>query len=98
MSFENLDASMLYVTTMGDNQAPARQLFTERCANFFPWLATRRLPMDKIHQPQGKKHIFFAPRNGRGERGGYGFLKKRLISWVNPRFFFAGTALGRFKK
>ena len=35
----------------------------------------------------------FAPRNGRGERGGYNLLKGRIKSWVNPRFFFAGTAL-----
>ncbi len=34
-----------------------------------------------------------APRKGRGERGGYDLLKGRLISWVNPRFFFTGTAL-----
>ncbi len=43
--------------------------------------------------PQGQKHNIFAPRIGRGERGGYDHLKRRLISWVNPRFFFAGTAL-----
>ncbi len=30
---------------------------------------------------------------GHGERGGYDLLKGRLISWGNPRFFFAGTAL-----
>jgi hypothetical protein len=42
---------------------------------------------------RGKKHNIIAPRNGRGERGGCDLLKARLISWVNPRFFFAGTAL-----
>ncbi len=37
--------------------------------------------------------LFFAPRDGRGERGGCDLLKGRLIKWVHPRFFFAGTAL-----
>ncbi len=27
------------------------------------------------------------------ERGGYDLLKGRLISWVNPRLFVAGTSL-----
>jgi hypothetical protein len=46
--------------------------------------------INKKHQPQGNK---IAPRNGCGERGGYDLLKGRLVSWVNPRFLFAGTAL-----
>ncbi len=33
------------------------------------------------------------PRYGSGERGGCDLLKGRLISWANPRFLFAGTAL-----
>ncbi len=35
----------------------------------------------------------FAPRDGRGERGGYGLLKERLISWVDPHFFFCAGLL-----
>ncbi len=35
VSFENIDASTFYVTTMGENQAPARQLFTECRAHIF---------------------------------------------------------------
>jgi hypothetical protein len=37
--------------------------------------------------------IKIAPRNRRGERKGYDLLEERMISLVNPRFFFAGTAL-----
>jgi hypothetical protein len=47
----------------------------------------------EISTARKETHFFIAPRNGRGERGGYGLLKGRMISWVNPRFFFAGTAL-----
>ena len=43
--------------------------------------------------PQGQKYKKNAPRNERGERGGYDILKRRLISWVNSYFFFAVTAL-----
>ncbi len=43
MGFENLDASTFYVTTMGENQAPARHLLTKcRAQNFLGW----RLPME----------------------------------------------------
>ncbi len=33
----------------------------------------------RVRKTQGKKHKKFAPRNGQGERGGYGLLKGRLI-------------------
>ena len=42
---------------------------------------------------ENRKDKKVAPRIGRGEQGGYGLLKGRLISWVNPRFFCAGAAL-----
>ncbi len=32
----------------------------------------------------------FPHAKGRRERGGYGLLKGRLISWLNARFFCAG--------
>jgi hypothetical protein len=35
VSFENIDASAFCVTTMGENQAPARRLFNKCCAHFF---------------------------------------------------------------
>ncbi len=38
VSFEKLDASMFYVTTMGENQAPARQVLIKcRAQNFIGW-------------------------------------------------------------
>jgi hypothetical protein len=45
-------------------------------------------------EDERKETYELSPRNGRGERGGCDLLKGRLIGWVNPRFFFAGTALG----
>ena len=43
MSFKNLDASTFYVTTMGENQAPAQQLLPNAVRKIFlGW----RLPME----------------------------------------------------
>ena len=54
MSSENLDASTFYVTTMGENQAPARQFFTECRAQTCPWFAT----------PNGRRYRNLGPRSG----------------------------------
>ncbi len=55
MGFENLDASTFYVTTTGENQAPARQLFTNAVRKKNPWLAT----------PNGRRYRNLSHRSGR---------------------------------
>ncbi len=50
------------------------------------------LPSRVCRRP-GQKHEILLHAKGRGERGGCDLLTGRLISLVDPRFFFAGTAL-----
>jgi hypothetical protein len=49
--------------------------------------------MEVSHEPARVETWKFPLRTGRGERGGYGLLKGRLISWVDPRFFYCAGLL-----
>jgi hypothetical protein len=62
VSFENLDSSTFYVTMMGENQTPARHLFTKCRAIFFLWLASQVKSSTNTPVIQGEKQMHIEGR------------------------------------
>ena len=64
------DAFTFYATTMGENQAPARQLLTKCRVQNFPWLAT----------PNGRRYKNLCHRSGRNVAVPRGFGPPELAN------------------
>ncbi len=78
MSFENLNASTFYVTTMGENQAPARQLLTKCRARIFSLVGdSQRKGVQEFLPPEWAKCGCVS--------GSWAFEVNQLIGWTSTR-------------